>query len=282
MRQYNRDKENRTGNQIIGIVGFGHLGHSLAIPLVKNGLPKSQLFISHRGNETTRQRAREAGLEGCLTTTKNLLSRADTVILAVRPQDVLSLSGMAVKPDALLLSCMAGLPLNLLRAVFGTDVRRMMCSGPDTILEGRGIATLCPEDERVSEVLGRMGLKVFATASEGELDSFTAGICLPAILLNIRVAKKEVHEAIEEMRELYPVYGALSDWIKEVMPSGDDAGKTEYLENISTKGGISEAITNSLLSGSSLSAALRRGLERGREITDTIRADTLESLKLAG
>lgn len=282
MNRYNRDQNGTEANSTIGIVGFGHLGHSLALPLVKNGFPKEQLLISHRGCEATHRRAREAGLGDCLTNTEDLMNRADTIIVAVRPQDVPSLSGIAVKPAALLISCMAGLPLDLLRAVFGGDVRRIMCSGPDTILERRGIATLYPTDARVSGVLERLGLKILRATSEGELDSFTAGICLPAILLNIRVAKKEIREAMEEMRKIYPVYGALRDWVSEVTPRDGDTERGAYLENVSTKGGISEAMTESLQSGGTLLTALRRGLERGREITDSIREEILESLELAG
>lgn len=282
MNQYNHSHDNTRMKGTIGIVGFGHLGHSLAIPLVKKGLPKEQLLISHRVSEATYRRAQAAGLADCLTSTEELMGRSDVIIVAVRPQDVLSLSGMKAKPGALVISCMAGLPLDLLRTIFGTDVRRMMCSGPDTILEGRGIATLYPADGRVADVLERMGMKIFGAASESELDSFTAGICLPAILFNIHVTKKEIHEAMEEMRKVYPVYGALRDWIKEVMPHDGDAEKGAYLENVSTKGGVSEAMTNSLRSGSSLLAALQRGLERGREITCAIREEVLVSMELAG
>ncbi len=272
-------------NKTIGIIGFGHLGHSLALPLVKEGFPKKHLLISHGSSEATYRKAREAGLAECLADAKNLAERADVVIVAVRPQDVLSLSGLAFKKNALVISCMAGLPLDLLRKIFEIDVHRMMCSGPDTILEGRGIATLFPADERVSEVLGLIGMRIFETKSEAELDSFTAGICLPAILLNIRVAKKEVNEAMDEMKKTYPVYGHLHEWIGEVAPQGEKVEKHAYLEGVSTKGGISEAMTGSLRSGSSLLAALLRGLERGREITAGIAgevSETLEAMKLAG
>lgn len=281
MNQYNLGNG---ANQVIGIIGFGHLGHSLALPLVQKGFPKERLLISHRGSEDTCRKAREAGLAECLTDAKDLAGRADVVIVAVRPQDVLSLSGLSFKADALVISCMAGLPLELLRKIFEVDVRRTMCSGPDTILEGRGIATLFPADARVSEVLELIGMRVFATGSEGELDSFTVGICLPAILLNIRVAKKEVSETMDEMERAYPVYARLREWAEEVSPR-EGVEKRTYLEGVSTKGGISEAMTRSLRSGSSLLAALLRGLERGDEITAEIGrevSETLDAMRLAG
>lgn len=266
----------------VGIIGFGHLGHSLVVGLLKNGFQKERLLISHGGSEKTARKLREAGLLDCRSDAKRLAARADIVIMAVRPQDALALSELSFKPNALLISFMAGLPINLLQTIFCKDVHRTMCSGPETILCGNGIATLCPEDERVAGVLRSMGMTILRTASEGELDSFTAGICLPAILLNIRVPNQEVRDTLDEMRKTYPVYGLLRDWIKQVTPDGDIGRKDEYLANVSTKGGISEAMTNSLKSGNSLLTALHHGLERGRAITDEIRKGVLESLELAG
>lgn len=266
----------------VGVIGFGHLGHSLVLGLIRNGFPKERLLISHRGSEKTAAKIREAGLMSRSADPACLAAQADVVIIAVRPQDVLFLSNLPFKSSALLISFMAGLPLDLLRTIFCKDIRRTMCSGPETILEGRGIAALYPEDARVAAVLRSMGMRILPTASEAELDSFTAGICLPAILLNIPVANQEVREAMEELRKTYPVYGFLRRWIKETTPRGDDGRKGEYLANVSTRGGISEAMTNSLMDGNPLLEALLCGLARGREITEEIRKGVLESLELAG
>ncbi|MDR1886171.1 MAG: NAD(P)-binding domain-containing protein [Synergistaceae bacterium] len=268
----------------IGIIGFGHLGHSLAVPLVRNGLPKERLMISHRGSEATRNHAVKLGLESCLTDTPVLMSRADIIIVATRPQDVLSLPGDVVKPGSLVISCMAGLPIDLLKTIFRGDVRRMMCSGPDTILEGRGVATMYPADPRTDDVLRLMGMRIFGSSFEEELDSFTVGICIPAILLNMRLDEDDVKSAILGMERRYPVYGALRGWIEEVTPPDlalDTDDRRANLENVSTKGGITQAMTSVLLEGGSFGAALRRGMERGQEITDAIRAEIMTSSKRA-
>ena len=269
-------------NKVVGIIGFGHLGHSLAAGLVGNGFQKERLIISHRGNKNTAKKARNAGFANCLASNTALARQADIVLMAARPQNVLELADAPFKSDAMIISFMAGLPLDLLQAIFGKNTRRAMCSGPETILEGSGIATLCPEDERVAGVLESTGMKICRTSCERELDSFTAGICLPAILLNIHVSREEIMDAMEKMRASYPVYGVLQDWIKQVSPGAETGEKREYLANVSTKGGISEAITTGLRSGSSLIDAIRRGLARGDEITGEIKKEILESMKLAG
>jgi pyrroline-5-carboxylate reductase len=226
------------------------------------------------------------GLDRALVDARTLMSSADIIFVATRPQDVLSLPVSSVKRGALVVSCMAGLPLDLLNDIFGGPVCRMMCSGPDTILEGRGAATLFPANERIEALLRRIGLSIMPVSAEEELDSFTVGICIPAMLLNIPTPSDEVKEAMDLMEANYPVYGPLRDWVCELVPPNDaekiTEGRGERLANVSTKGGITEAMTTSLALGASFAAALLRGMERGREITDDIRKSVMDSVKLAG
>ncbi|MDR1885696.1 MAG: NAD(P)-binding domain-containing protein [Synergistaceae bacterium] len=269
---------------VIGIAGFGRLGRSLAAPLVRNGFSREHLMISHGGSEATHARAVELGFGPCLTDTLTLMSSADIVIAATRPQDVLALPGDAVAEGALVISCMAGLPLDLLGMIFHGEIRRMMCSGPDTISAGRGVATMYPSDPRTDELLRLMGMRVLAASSEEELDSFTVGICIPAILLNVRVGQNEVRDALARMERRYPLYGELQDWISEIVPENseaDEADRRTSLENVSTKGGITQAMTEALLGGALFGSALMRGMERGREITDDIRSLVTASEKYA-
>lgn len=276
---------------VVGIAGFGHLGRSLAAPLVRNGFPKDRLLISYRGSETTHRAACNLGLDGCLTSTEDLLMRADVAVVATRPQDALSLTGFEVKRGALIVSCMAGLSVDLLELVFRTEVKRMMCSGPDSILEGRGIATLYPYDERVESLLELMRLRVYATSDEAELDSFTIGICIPAMLLNVRADWRDVRTALRCMELSYPVYGALQNWIDDIMPETLQNGaevetasvrSAERLKNVSTRGGVTEAMMNALRQGSGFGEALQIGIERGREIRDEVRDEVMRAIRLAG
>lgn len=267
---------------VIGVVGFGHLGRSLVTSLVQNGHPKSRILISHKGSERTCRAIGELGLGACVTDTRTLMGRADVVILAVRPQDVLGIADMRSKPGALVVSCMAGLSAGLLRTIFQTDVRRMMCSGPDTIAEGLGIATMYPQDARVETVLRMMGLRVHATASEEELDSFTIGICIPAMLQSVAVPEKEVKDAMTCMERTYPVYAPLYNWVREVLPDGAAPDGGASLAGVATKGGVTETMTGMLRLGAPFGLALQCGIERGREIAHDIRQSMSNLLKLAG
>ena len=209
------------------------------------------------------------GLGDCLADTESLAGKADITIIATRPQDALMLPVSSIKPGSRVISCMAGLPIDLLSMIFSGGVRRMMCSGPYTILAGRGIAAMFPSDDITKEIMKMIGLSVIDVWFEEELDSFTVGICIPAILSNFHVPRDAVKEAIDAMEARYPVYGSLGSWIMDTMRHEAEY-KGACLENVSTKGGITEAMITSLMSGSTFKEALAKGMERGREITSEI------------
>lgn len=271
MKNIEIDQQEELNGKTIGIIGLGHLGASLASPLADGGFPKEKLLISYKGSEKTLAKAKTLGLDGCLTDTKNLMSAADIIFVACRPQDILSLPGDAVKDDALVVSCMAGLPLELLSRFFGGKVMRMMCSGPDSIRDKMGVAVTWPRDRRAAAVIRLMGIELYEVGFEGELDSFTVGICIPPILLNARRDADEVSQALSGMQTRFPVYGRLEGWMKKIMETSGAAGQNARLENVMTKGGVSEAMYLRLAQGGSFADALERGLARGREITAEIK-----------
>jgi pyrroline-5-carboxylate reductase len=200
-----------------------------------------------------------------------LARRADIVVLGVRPQDILSLTGPRFRGDALVVSCIAGLPGGLLRRVLGVDVRRIMCSGPDSISDGMGIATMYPALDKVRRLLAAMGLDVLDVSSEEELDSFTVGICVPALLLNSGVPMEEAISSMARVERTHPVYGALRRWVESVTPERSAVNGGRYLDNVCTKGGVTEAMMALLGKGASFEDALNGGMARGRQITDDIR-----------
>lgn len=267
-------------DKTIGIVGLGHLGASLARPLANGGFAKERLLISCRGSAETVEKAKTMGLEKCLTDTETLMASSDIIFIACRPQDLLSLPGDAAKEGALVVSCMAGLPLSLLSRFFRGKVVRMMCSGPDTISGGLGIAVTWPLDGRAAEAAGLMGIKLFDVGFEEELDSFTVGICIPPILLNADRSAREVERALGAMRGRFPVYARLNGWISGVMAAQPAGEKSACLENVMTKGGISESMFETLRRGGTFAEALERGLARGREITAEIRREVFTASAL--
>ncbi len=145
----------------IGIAGFGHLGSSIAAALAANGFPKERLLISCGGSAATLARAERMGLASCMTDTRTLVSRADFILLAARPQDLGSFAGLRLKDGAFVMSFMAGISLATLHKVFDAELCRVMCSGPETITDGMGVGATFPSEARPHAVLRAAGLVVF-------------------------------------------------------------------------------------------------------------------------
>lgn len=256
----------------LGIVGFGNLGSSIARALVAEGFDRERLMISCRGSEATLARARACGLISCMTETDALMRDADIVLIAARPQDLSSLVGMPAKSGRMLVSFMAGISLDVLRRVFAGDICRAMCSGPETIEDGVGVGVTYEPDERAEDVLRAAGMSVPRVESEEELDSFTVGICIPPILLNTTIPSEERAAAYERMASRYPVYGMLGKWADKVIAIADAANedRKKSLDGVSTKGGITEAMTDELKRGGTLSDAIDAGMSRNRELCEML------------
>ena len=250
----------------IGIAGFGHLGSSIAEALIANGFPRERLLISCGGSAATLERAGRMGLASCMTDTRTLASRADFLLLAARPQDLASFSGLRLKEGAFVMSFMAGISLATLHKVFDAELCRVMCSGPETITDGMGVSATFPSEARPHAVLRAAGLEVFDLSCENELDAFTVAICLPPILLNIDL-ESEKAGALDAMAKRYPVCRGLAPWIDRVVEAHRAEKSESSLENVSTKGGVTEAMTTALRGGSTLAGSIAAGLERCAEIS---------------
>ncbi len=249
-------------NTKIGIVGCGHLGQAIASLLLERGLQKQNLLISYGGSPHTYQALVSKGLAECVASNEVILQLSDMIFLTIKPKDISVLSLSSMSNRALFISCISGIPINYLQSIFGQNVCRIMLSGPDTLLNGVGLAALYPQNERLKCLLEAMGLTILAIETENDLNTFTAGVCLPAALVMLGV-KTEQKEAIDRISGDYPLMRHFYEWAVKVAPDfDDDEAKRAYIGKMMTKGGETEAIINSLENGAELDAALRAGLDR--------------------
>ncbi len=170
-------------HETIGVIGCGHLGKTIASELVRRGFPAQCLMLSRGRSHESMQGIIDAGLEGCLSDNQEICRKCSIIFIAIRPQSLPDLRGLAFPKDALVVSCMAGVSLQAIRGLLGVDAVRMMPSGPDTIIEGRGIAAIYPHNQSLSRILRELGLRVFELKEEEQIHIFTVGVCLPAALL---------------------------------------------------------------------------------------------------
>ncbi|MEA4847807.1 MAG: NAD(P)-binding domain-containing protein [Clostridiaceae bacterium] len=254
----------------IGIVGCGHLGQAIAQSLVSQGLEKKNLLISYRGNPLTYKKLEEQNLASCLTTNQRLFQEAGIVLITIRPQDILELRENVIPEKALIVSCMAGAPLELLSRILKTNVYRMMFSGPDTIVSGKGVAAMYPEHDHLKLLLRSINLTHIKTVTENDVDVFTAGVCMSAAVLKAD-EPIEQQKAIDRIGAEYPMLPELYTWaVKTSLHFQNDADKEAYIGRMVTKRGITEAVINSLENGDPLDTALQKGIARTKEISNEI------------
>jgi len=163
---------------------------------------------------------------------------------------------------------MAGVSLTAIRRLLGVEAVRMMPSGPDSILEGKGIAAIYPHNQALSQVLQGLGLRVFELAAEEQMHIFTAGICLPAALLASGEDEETEEKACRSLSRQYSDFPEIFSWARSVLPHLErEEDKEDYIRKMATSGGITEGIVKSLERGDDLLMALKQGIERSREIS---------------
>ena len=246
----------------IGMAGFGHLGKSVANALLTNGLCAGRLSVSCSGRAETAAAAMSLGLS--VYSTAELAKRSDILILAARPQDLGAFAGLELKKGAAVVSFMAGVTTDMLRGVFGAPVSRVMCSGPDTIGRGMGIGTCLPSCGAGRGILEAAGFSFYRSALEEEIDAFTVAICIPPIVQNAGIKEAELRAAVSAMARRFPVCGKFADWIEKIVSLSGGAKDPAALKNISTKGGVTEAMTAALADGADLTGAIEAGLRRNQ------------------
>jgi pyrroline-5-carboxylate reductase len=263
-----RDPSDLFSRESIGIIGCGHLGRALATGLVSCGFPLDRLMLSRGKSENSHHRIIDAGLGDCLAENEEICRKCGIIFISIRPQSLPDLEGLAFPKDALVVSCMAGVPLKAIRSLLGVDAVRMMPSGPDTILAKRGIAAIFPKDESLVRILSCLDLRVFELSEEEHMHVFTVGICLPAALLAWGDGEDAIDEACRCLSQDYPNFQEICSWARVVLPTFElEEDKRDYISRMATRGGVTEAIVLSLRKDRDLLDALRLGIKRSREIS---------------
>lgn len=256
----------------VGVFGAGHLGRALAGALLNAELPRAQLVLCHSGSATTTEALDAAGLSDRDVTAAQLLNAAKLVLYLVRPQAVDAIAGLPMRPDALLVSFLAGTGLARIPAAVPPEKRvRVMVSDPDTLAKQNGIAALFPESAVVQALLQALGLSVLVLPSEDRFHAFTAiGPCLPMAVAwclgNDQPIDRDSLLALGA-RYGFADYPEIIAWALEVCPK--DLPRQDlnaYLARAATPGGVTEAVINGLRTGDDIVTALERGIRRSEEL----------------
>jgi pyrroline-5-carboxylate reductase len=260
----------------IGLFGAGNLGRTIAEGLLAAGFPKSKLCICHHGSEKTSQELAVAGLADLVAPCEVVVQESQILLYLVRPQNLQAIQDYVLRKECLFISFLAGVPLRNLPIHLPVAQRiRIMTSSPDTLLECNGIAALYPADNVLAlELLNLLGLRIVNLRQESDIHAFTAlGPCLPIVLTYWESVRRDIDDQeLLDTAEIFglPDYQGILQWAHSVRPKELTREEIEhYLAQATTPGGVTEAILTAMKSCKSLSASLKRGIERSRELAAT-------------
>lgn len=269
----------------LGFLGAGHMGQSMIHGLLaQTHAPKKILICDHHP-----ERLKELKQNRAIELTQDpleLTSRADMIVLAVKPQSMhsalLAMRGFDKHHQPLFLSIAAGVTLSQLRNALGVQhdypVIRAMPNTPATI--GAGISglftdlNLPPQTKKLCEaLLNAMGESVWVeketlmnvvTALSG---SGPAYYFLFAEQLVLTAMDLGLNETTAKKLCLATGIGALR------MASQSPYTLSELRQQVTSKGGTTEAALNSLKEAgfdNILAQALKKAEQRGKELSDAL------------
>jgi pyrroline-5-carboxylate reductase len=225
-------------------------------------------MISYGSNPSTRRGLVAAGLESSITDNPAMCRQASIIFLAIRPQSAGSIRDLEFRKGTLVVSCMAGIPAGLLNRTLGIPVIRMMPSGPETLRSHNGIVAIYPHNQLLEDILSLLGQDVHVMPDEDLLNVFTAGVCLPAAIRAARGMGMDTGRGIWLVTQEFPIVSPIYSWAVATIPGEVSAAeREEYIRNMSTKAGITEAFVTSIRSGADFSTAFHAAIARSRTIS---------------
>ncbi|MFE1233981.1 pyrroline-5-carboxylate reductase [Streptomyces sp. NPDC058745] len=128
--------------QTVAVLGTGKIGEALLSGMIRGGWSPASLLVTARRTERADELRARYGVE--TVTNAEAAKRADTLILAVKPQDMgrlLDELGPHVATDRLVISAAAGIPTAFIeeRLAAGTPVVRVMPNTPVLVDEGMSV-----------------------------------------------------------------------------------------------------------------------------------------------
>ena len=128
--------------QTVAVLGTGKIGEALLSGMIRGGWSPAGLLVTARRTERAEELRARYGVE--TVTNAEAAKRADTLILAVKPQDMgglLDELAPHVAGDRLVISAAAGIPTAFIeeRLAAGTPVVRVMPNTPVLVDEGMSV-----------------------------------------------------------------------------------------------------------------------------------------------
>lgn len=137
----------------LGFIGTGNMASAIMGGIISKGIIPAEEIIGADVFAPGRERAREQFGIHVTDDNKEVVEKAETIILSVKPQfyaDVISGIKDSIRPDQLVITIAPGKTLAWLAEQFGKDVKIIRCMPNTPALVGEGMTAACP-NEHVTE-----------------------------------------------------------------------------------------------------------------------------------
>lgn len=169
-------------NSQIAFIGAGNMANSLIRGLLAKGVSADSIHASDIDGEKLQALQQDCGIRAGDTAT--VAAIADVIVLAVKPQVMAivceSLRPLINKPDCLIISIAAGVPVSSLEQWLGTERAVVRCMPNTPSLVGEGATALfandkcTPAHQRLAgDIMAAVGIACWLQA-EKDIDTVTA------------------------------------------------------------------------------------------------------------
>jgi len=155
---------------ILGFLGTGAITRTIVTGLCSDGLAVETILVSPRNAETASHLAARFDPVSVAASNQDLVDRADTVVIAVRPQIAEGvLSELKFRPDQHIVSVVSGYPVRKLEGLVAPATRIARAVPLPSAALRRSPTAIYPADAAATAMFARMGT-VLEVANEPEFD----------------------------------------------------------------------------------------------------------------
>lgn len=166
----------------ISFIGAGNMANSLIRGLINQGVPPSHIAATDIDNNKLAELQSECGIR--TGDTASVADQADVIVLAVKPQVMATvcqqLQALIGKPDCLIISIAAGIPVASLQQWLGDERAIVRCMPNTPSLVGEGATGLYANDQcdgtqrkLAEDIMNAVGIACWLQ-SESDIDTVTA------------------------------------------------------------------------------------------------------------
>jgi pyrroline-5-carboxylate reductase len=233
----------------IGIVGVGAIAEAIVTGLCEGEDTPASIHLSPRSALRGSRLAARYRSVRVVDSNQAVVERADVVLLCVRPQDAPgALSDLVFRPEQAVISVMAGVPLDALRALVAPAGVLVRAIPLPAVARRAGLTAIHPRHDLARAIFDPLG-GVIAVDDQRSFDALSASTATIAAHLAYldTISRWLAHRGIphgDATRYVAAVFGALSGTLHGTQPNDFRTLADEY----ATAGGTNEQFLTALRS----------------------------------